>query len=100
MKLKIAFTFFSLCFALSFGQDFENELASIKTLDVQIQEEQYSSDEIVSVDRFVVKTPESYIISKKDQQFFSKKEWAKIKRQLSKNKKRIIENNALNKEEI
>ncbi|WP_108808315.1 MULTISPECIES: hypothetical protein [Aquimarina] len=85
MKLKFAFNIaFLLVFSMSFGQDFENDLTSVKTIDNQIQEEQYSTDEIAMTDRLVIHAP----IKMKDKDFYSKKEWRKIKKQLKKNKRR------------
>ncbi|MBP2832418.1 hypothetical protein J8281_09500 [Aquimarina sp. U1-2] len=72
----------------SFGQDFKNDLTSVKTIDDKIQKEKYNSNEVATADRLVLRTSLENI-SKKDKAFFSKKEWRKIKRQLSKNKKRF-----------
>ncbi|MEB3343989.1 hypothetical protein U6A24_00875 [Aquimarina gracilis] len=90
MKLKILMTISCLCVcSIFYGQDFKNDLTSVKTIDNQIQENKYSSDDVsVTTDRLVLKTSMDNI-SKKDKQFFSKKEWRKIKKQLLKNKKRI-----------
>ncbi|WP_159025465.1 hypothetical protein [Aquimarina sp. Aq78] len=86
MKLKFAFSIaFLLVCSMSFGQDFENDLTSVKTIDDQIQEEQYSTDKIAMTDRLVIQAP----IRIKDKDFYSKKEWRKIKKQLKKNKKRV-----------
>ncbi|WP_282080834.1 hypothetical protein [Aquimarina algiphila] len=86
MKLKFTLNIaFLLVCGMSFGQDFKNDFSSVKTIDTQIQEEQYSTDQIAMSDRLVVKTP----IKKKDKRFYSKKEWRKIKKQLSRNKKRV-----------
>ncbi len=86
MKLKFALNIaFLLVCGMSFGQDFENDLTSVKTIDNQIQEEQYSTAEIAMTDRLVILAP----IKIKDQDFYSKKEWRKIKKQLKKNKKRV-----------
>jgi hypothetical protein len=86
MKLKFALNIaFLLVCGMSFGQDFENDLTSVKTIDNQIQEEQYSTAEIAMTDRLVILAP----IKIKDQGFYSKKEWRKIKKQLKKNKKRV-----------
>ncbi|GAA4277103.1 hypothetical protein [Aquimarina mytili] len=89
MKLKLLMTFSLLwvCSA-SFSQEFKGYLTSVKSIDDQIQEERYSTDEVPTVDRLVFKSPIENI-SRKDKQFFSKKEWRKIKNQLKKNKKRI-----------
>ncbi|GGX05946.1 hypothetical protein [Aquimarina muelleri] len=92
MKLKFAIniTFLLLC-GISFGQNFENEFTSVKNIDNQILEEEYSTDKISTTDRLIVQTPSV----KKDKSFYSKKEWKKIKKQLKKNKKRFsnIKNN-------
>ncbi|WP_152538557.1 hypothetical protein [Aquimarina macrocephali] len=86
MKLKFALSIaFLLVCSMSFGQDFENDLTSVKTIDNQIQEEQYSTDKIAMTDRLVIQAP----IRMKDKDFYSKKEWRKIKKQLKKNKKRV-----------
>lgn len=70
---------------MSFSQDFENDLSSVKAIDDQIIEEQYSTDKIAVVDRLVVQTP----IKQKDKGFYSKREWRKIKKQLKKNRRRV-----------
>ncbi|MBQ0735080.1 hypothetical protein [Aquimarina celericrescens] len=89
MKLKILITISLLCIcSISFGQDFKNDLTSVKTIDNKIQEKKYSSDDIATADRLLLKTSLENI-SKKDKRFFSKKEWRKIKKQLLKNKKRL-----------
>ncbi len=93
MKLSVVITvtLFWVC-SISFGQDFKNDLTSIKTIDDKIQEERFSDDgnEIVVADRLLLKTSIKNV-SRKDKQFYSKKEWKKIKKQLLKNKKRISE---------
>ncbi len=74
---------------ISHGQDFKSDLSSVKTIDNQIQEKKYSSDDVsVAADRLLLKSSVENI-SKKDKHFFSKKEWKKIKKQILKNKKRI-----------
>ncbi len=89
MKLKLLMTF-SLIWvcATSFSQEFKGTLTSVKTIDDQIQEERYSGGEVPTIDRLVFKSPIENI-SRKDKQFYSKKEWRKIKNQLKKSKKRI-----------
>ncbi len=90
MKLKAFMTI--ICIGISsvfYGQDFKNDLTSVKTIDNQIQEKKYSADNVSdTADRLVLKTAIENV-SKKDKHFFSRKEWRKIKKQLSKNKKRI-----------
>lgn len=90
MKLKFAINvaFLLLC-GISFGQNFENEFTSVKNIDNQILEEQYSTDKISTTDRLIVQTP----IKDEDESFYSKKEWKKIKKQLKKNKKRFSNSN-------
>ena len=90
MKLKALMTILCFCMcSIFYGQDFKNDLTSVKTIDNQIQEKKYSSEDVsTTADRLVLKTPLENI-TKKDKQFFSRKEWRKIKKQLSKNKKRI-----------
>ncbi len=90
MNLKVLMTISFICISgIFYGQDFKNDLTSVKTIDNQIQEKKYSSDDVsVTADRLVLKTPVENI-SKKDRQFFSKKQWRKIKKQILKNKKRI-----------
>ncbi|AXT61017.1 hypothetical protein D1816_11890 [Aquimarina sp. AD10] len=90
MKLKVLITILLLCFcSVSFGQDYKSNLTSVKTIDDQLLEEKYDANEEVAVaDRLVLKTSVEKI-SEKDKQFFSRKEWRKIKKQLLKNKKRI-----------
>ncbi|PKV49611.1 hypothetical protein ATE84_1643 [Aquimarina sp. MAR_2010_214] len=86
MKLKFALSIaFLLVCSISFGQDFKNDLSSVKTIDNQIQQEQYSTDEIAMTDRLIIQTP----IKTKSKDFYSKKEWRKIKKQLKKNKRRV-----------
>ncbi len=89
MKVKalMIISLFCIC-NISFGQEFKNDLTSVKTIDNQIQEEQYSTDEIPLVDRLLLRTPIDNI-SYRDKQFYSKKEWRKIKKQILKNKKKI-----------
>lgn len=86
MKLKFAINiaFLLLC-GISFGQNFENEFTSVKSIDNQILEEQYSTDKISTTDRLIVQTPSI----NKDEGFYSKKEWKKIKRQLKKNRRKF-----------
>ncbi|MEW7290864.1 hypothetical protein [Aquimarina sp. 2304DJ70-9] len=93
MKLKLLITFSLLwvC-STSFSQEFINDLTPVRTIDDQIQEEQYSTDKIPMVDRLVLRAPIKNI-SRRDKQFYSKKEWRKIKKQLQKNKKRFSELN-------
>ncbi|WP_159090935.1 hypothetical protein [Aquimarina aquimarini] len=89
LKLTILIAFCLIC-GMSFGQDFEYDLTSVKTIDNQIIEEQYSTETMSSADRLlVVQTP----IKKKGKEFYSKKEWQKIKKQLKKNKKRASKQN-------
>ncbi len=90
MKLKVLITILMLCIcSISFGQDFKSNLTSVKTIDDQIQEKEFSTDrEVIVADRLLLKTPIDNI-SRKDKQFYSKKEWRKIKKQLFKNRKRI-----------
>ncbi|WP_128755381.1 hypothetical protein [Aquimarina sediminis] len=83
LKLTMKIAFLLLC-GMSFGQDYENDLSSLRTIDDQIQEEQYSTEKIAMTDRLIVQTP----VLKKDKSFYSKKEWKKIKKQLKKNKRR------------
>ncbi len=86
MKLKFALNIvFLLTSGMFFGQDFKNDFSSVKTIDTQIQEKQYSTDQIAMSDRLVVKTP----IKKKNKRFYSKKEWKKVKKQISRNRKRF-----------
>ncbi len=94
MKLKLLLTFSLLwvCSA-SFGQEFINDFTSVRSIDDQIQDERYSTDEISMVDRLLLRTPIQNI-SREDKQFYSKKEWRKIKKQLQKNKKRFSELNS------
>ncbi len=90
MKLRTIITIAFFCvFGVSFGQDYKNDLTSVKTIDNQIQEEQYSTDKVSEVDRLLLTTPMENV-SRSDKQFFSRREWRKIKKQLQKNKKRII----------
>lgn len=84
LKFAMSITFLLLC-SISFGQNFENEFTSVKNIDNQILEEQYSTDKISTTDRLIVQTP----ATKRDKGFYSKKEWKKIKKQLKKNRKRF-----------
>jgi hypothetical protein len=84
-KLALNITFLLLC-GISFGQGFDNDLISVKTIDNQIQEEQYSTNKVAITDRLVIQAP----IKIKDKSFYSKKEWRKIKKQLKKNQRRVF----------
>lgn len=78
----------------------QNDLTSVKTIDDQIQEESYSTDEVPLVDRLLLRVPIENI-SKRDKQFYSKKEWKKIKKQLARNKKRLSQtDNAIHTSKI
>ncbi len=89
MKLKLLLTFsLLLAFHTFYGQEFSFQLTSVRSIDDQIQEEQYSTDEVPLVDRLVLRVPIKNI-SRRDKQFYSKKEWRKIKKQIQKNKKRL-----------
>ncbi|TPN85918.1 hypothetical protein [Aquimarina algicola] len=84
MRFKfVILTAFIIISSVSFGQEFKNDLTSVKTIDNQIQDEQFSIDQMS--DRLVVKTS----IDKQNQDFYSKKEWKKIKKQLRKNRKKF-----------
>ncbi|MEW7277221.1 hypothetical protein ABW636_01335 [Aquimarina sp. 2201CG1-2-11] len=86
LNLVIYFTFLFVC-SMSFGQDFQTDYSSVRSIDDQIQEEQYSTNqEDVVVNRLIV---ESSILTK-DKDFYSKKEWRRIKRELRKNKKKAF----------
>ena len=89
MKLK-AFLMIAFCFLLgtTFGQEYKNDLTSVKTIDNQLQDEEYSTDQ-VAVDRLLLTTPVENI-TEKDKQFFSRREWKKIKKEIQKNKKKIL----------
>ncbi len=89
MKFKVLFSIFMLLVcSLSFGQDFKNDLTSLKTIDNQIIEEQYNTNEVVIADRLVVQTSVDNI-SEEDKRYYSKKEWKKIKKAILRNKKRV-----------
>ena len=83
LNLIIYFTFLLVC-SMSFGQDFQTDYPSVKSIDHQIQEEQYNTSQDVIVNRLIV---ESSVFTN-DKDFYSKKEWRRIKRDLRKNKKR------------
>ncbi len=89
MKLKIlvSITALLIC-SMSFGQDFKNDLTSVKTIDDQIQEEEYNTNEVEVVDRLVVQTSVKNI-SEEDRRYYSKKEWKKIKKQILRNKEKF-----------
>lgn len=89
MKLKLIIAIIAVgAFGTSYGQTYKTNLSSVETIDNQIQDESYSS-EVPVADRLLITAPIENI-SKSDKQFFSRKEWRKIKKQLQKNKKRIL----------
>ncbi len=89
MKLKLIIAIITVgAFGTSYGQTYKTNLSSVETIDNQIQDESYSS-EVPVADRLLITAPIENI-SKSDKQFFSRKEWRKIKKQLQKNKKRIL----------
>ncbi len=95
MKTKVLATIVFLCiFSTSFGQDYKNNFSSVNSIDDQIQEKHYTTDEIPLADRLLLRIPIKNI-SYRDKKFYSKKEWKKIKKQLLKNKQRISEQNSI-----
>ncbi len=87
MKLNFVVNLAFLLFvSLSFSQDFQSNLSSVRSIDNQIQEEEYSTSNESSVNRLILESS----TASKEKGLYSKKEWRKIKKQLRKNKKRVF----------
>lgn len=88
MKLNfvIYVTFLFVC-SISYTQDFQTDLSSIRTIDNQIQKEQFNTtQEDILINRLVLESS----TQNKEKGFYSKKEWRRIKKELRKNKKRVF----------
>ena len=89
MKINVLMIISLICTcSISFGQEFKNDLTSVKTIDDQIQEGEYSTDAIPLIDRLLLRTTIDNI-SYRDKKFYNKREWRKIKKQILKNKKKM-----------
>ena len=90
MKSTIGITIIMLCIScITFGQDYKNNVKSIKEVDLRIDKGQYSSDKSISADRLVIKTSEEGVLG--ENYSYSNEEWALIKKQILETKKRVIE---------
>ncbi|WP_298317812.1 hypothetical protein [uncultured Aquimarina sp.] len=91
LKIGIAFIMFCIC-SVSFGQDYKNNIKSLKEVDIKIEEGQYSADDSVSADRLIIESSENAALNQ-DYTSCIDEEWADIKKQILNNKKRVAENN-------
>jgi len=97
MKLKMGITFAFLCLfsCFSFGQDYKNNIKSIKEIDIKIEKGQYQADTSISADRLIIEISENLNKNQKQTSSsfpYTDEEWTEIKRQILKNKKRVLDN--------
>ncbi len=92
LRIGIVLALFCVC-NVSFGQDYKSNIKSLKEVDNKIEEGQYSADESVSADRLIIKNTEQAKLEKNTASAsYTDEEWADIKMQILKTKKRITDN--------